>query len=103
VEADGETREYDYPALETLAQEQAEVLFRDLLVDAQEQSVLRRVTVERTYLGRRRVLVGLPPALRATRQAELEKECRRMLGELDESPQELPDLRCLLLAKVLVT
>jgi superfamily II DNA or RNA helicase len=103
VEADGETREYDYPTLETLAQEQAELLFRELLVDAQEQAVLCRTTVERTYLGRRRVLAGLPPALRETRGAELEEEYCQRLGELDESHQVLPDLRCLLLAKVLVT
>lgn len=60
-------------------------------------------TLERTYYARRQALVVLPEVLRAAREAVLEEEYRQRLGELDAHREVLPDLRCLLLIKALIT
>jgi len=104
VEAEGETDVYDLPALERLAETEASGLYDGLVARTQETARRRRDSVEMSYLARRTALANVASEeMRSARRAELESEYQRRKGEIAVALEALPDLGCLLLARVTAT
>ena len=104
VEVDGETNDYDLAEQERLAESEASELFETLVTRTQERARRRRDSVEMSYLARRTALANIASEeMRAARHAELEVEYQRRKGEIALALEALPDLGCLLLARVTAT
>jgi len=95
---------YDLPVLERLAEVEASGLYEALVARTQESARRRRDSVEMSYLARRTALANVASEeMRSSRRAELESEYQRRKGEIAVALEALPDLGCLLLARVTAT
>ena len=104
ISAEGETDEYDFAALERLAEGEALELYDALVKRTQETALRRRDSVEMSYLARRTALTNITSEeTRVARRAELESEYQRRKGEVALALEALPDLACLMLARVTAT
>ncbi len=99
----GDCATYDYAAVAAHAQSEAGELYQRVLVGAKERARRRKTALKISYLARRTALVHIGiDNIREARRRELEAEYQRNKAQLELAAHTLPDLQCLLLARVSV-
>ena len=101
IQADSETLDYDFPALRQTAETEAAELFNTIVARTRHRAHSRLQALELSYLARRTMLarIGLE-AVREARRRELMAEYEQRKAEIAFVAEALPDLQCLILARV---
>ncbi len=101
IQVDGETTDYDFLALQSLAEEESATLYESVVRKTQARAKSRLSALEMSYLARRTSLarIGLE-TVREARRRELDAEYQKRKAEINLVTQALPDMTCLFLARV---
>ncbi len=101
IHVEGDTDAYDFPALQTLAEEEAAALYDSVVRKTRNRARARMSALELSYLARRTSLarIGLD-TVRESRRRELETEYRTRKAEINLVAEALPELTCLFLARI---
>jgi superfamily II DNA or RNA helicase len=101
LQVHGETPDYDFPALQRLAEQEAGALYNSVVHKTRVRARHRLSALELSYLARRTSLaqIGLD-TVREARRRELEAEYQKRKSEINLVAEALPDMICLFLARV---
>lgn len=101
ITQEGETLDYPFAELESAAEEEAERLFTDIVLQTQEKTRRLRDATDLSFLARRAALAPIEPeSVRESRRRVLESEHEARRTELAQAALALPELQCLFLALV---
>lgn len=104
ITIEGETVDYSYLKLEQLAEREASELFESVVAKTRERARRRRDSLDLSHLARRAALAGIDlETVREARRSELNDEYEKCKAEIALATIALPDLTCLLLARVVAS
>ena len=97
----GELEAYDFSLVESIAEDEANELYEAVVSKTRERAKRRLNALDMSYLARRSALssIGLD-TVREARRKELEAEYKLKRTEISGAAEALPELNCLLLARI---